>query len=88
MKPHPSDPNKTLLVTLTHINPGGSVDNKAGAMMMNMLAANSPVSFIRRVEVAAKRSMEPVPSQDPSLADMNQGGDTCHLDRFFSATVV
>jgi hypothetical protein len=58
MRPHPDDPRKTVLVTLTHINPGGSIDSKAGAAMLNMLTATGPVQFLRRVEAAARKGME------------------------------
>lgn len=57
MRAHPTDPNKTLLTTLTHINPGGCVDTKAGAAMINMITATSPVLFHRKVEVAARKAM-------------------------------
>ncbi|EWM21685.1 hypothetical protein Naga_101376g1 [Nannochloropsis gaditana] len=58
MRPHPSDPNKTLLVTLTHINPGGSIDSKAGALMVNKLSSTSPVSFVRKIEFAARKGWD------------------------------
>ncbi len=58
MRPHPDDPRKTVLVTVTHINPGGSIDSKAGAAMLNMLTATGPVQFLRRVEAAARKGME------------------------------
>lgn len=58
MRPHPHDPRKTVLTTLTHINPGGAVDSKAGAAMLNMLTATGPVQFVRRVEAAARKGME------------------------------
>jgi hypothetical protein len=83
MRPHPTDPNKTLLVTLTHINPGGCVDTKAGAMMMNMITATSPVNFIRKVETAARKSLVP---DGPMDEWQPWHGD--HLDQFLSSTVV
>lgn len=58
MRPHPQDPRKTVLTTLTHINPGGSIDSKAGAAMLNMLTATGPVQFLRRVEAAARKGMK------------------------------
>lgn len=57
MRPHPTEPNKTMLITLTHINPGGCVDSKAGAMMVNMITSTSPVNFIRKIETAARKGL-------------------------------
>lgn len=69
MRPHTADPRKTELVTLTHVNPGGCVDSKAGAFILNSLSANSPVQFIKRVEQAAQKSLE----KSKSSRDLGEG---------------
>mmetsp|Transcript_13522 Transcript_13522/g.27626 ORF Transcript_13522/g.27626 Transcript_13522/m.27626 type:complete len:297 (+) Transcript_13522:1251-2141(+) len=54
MKPVRGDPDKTEFTLITHINPGGIVDNAIGAAITNKLSATSPVDFIRKLEIAAQ----------------------------------
>ncbi|CAN0154647.1 unnamed protein product, partial [Phaeothamnion confervicola] len=58
MRPLPSDSSKTEFLSLTHLNPGGAAESRAGAMLVNNLAVNGPVTFVRRLEVAAQRLLE------------------------------
>mmetsp|Transcript_38156 Transcript_38156/g.49226 ORF Transcript_38156/g.49226 Transcript_38156/m.49226 type:complete len:359 (+) Transcript_38156:217-1293(+) len=58
MRPNADDPeNKTDFYSVTHVNPGGICDSKPFAMVMNALCANAPVSFIRKLEVAANKDV-------------------------------
>ena len=54
IRPIKGEPEKTFLTLITHINPGGVVDNAIGAAITNKLTATSPVAFIRKLEKAAK----------------------------------
>jgi len=55
MEPVAGDPSSTKLTLITHINPGGIVDNAVGAVIMNKLTATSPVEFIKKLEVASQK---------------------------------
>lgn len=55
MRRNPSDPTKTDIISLTHINPGGIVDTPAGAQIMNWLAASAPMKLLKGLESAAQR---------------------------------
>lgn len=57
MRPVPGDPSRTEFLMITHVNPGGAAETRAGAMLVNSLCASSPVNFIRRLEVAAQKLM-------------------------------
>eukprot|EP00752_Nemacystus_decipiens_P004825 g4391.t1 len=57
MRPVPGDPSRTEFLMVTHVNPGGAAETRAGAMLVNSLCASSPVNFIRRLEVAAQKLM-------------------------------
>ncbi|CAM9641007.1 unnamed protein product, partial [Ectocarpus sp. 4 AP-2014] len=57
MRPVPGDPSRTEFLMVTHVNPGGAAETRAGAMLVNSLCTSSPVTFIRRLEVAAKKLM-------------------------------
>lgn len=101
MRPHPTEPGKTLLVTLTHVNPGGCVDTKAGAAMINMITATSPVLFHRKVEVAARKAMgedasrhhhhhhhQDQPASPDDAAPLFGGSRLQTLEHFMTSTVV
>jgi hypothetical protein len=53
LRPHPSDPSKTELTLLTHVNPGGLANTQFGAMVTNRLSAESPRQFIRKFNEVA-----------------------------------
>ncbi|CAM9464519.1 unnamed protein product [Choristocarpus tenellus] len=55
MRPVPGDPTKTEFLMVTHVNPGGAAETRAGALLVNSLCASSPVNFICRLEAAAQR---------------------------------
>lgn len=57
MRPVPGDPSRTEFLMVTHVNPGGAAQTRAGAMLVNSLCTSSPVNFIRRLEAAAQRLM-------------------------------
>lgn len=57
MRPIPGDPSRTEFLMVTHVNPGGAAETRAGAMLVNSLCASSPVNFIRRLESAAVKLM-------------------------------
>ena len=56
IRPVKGQPDKTFLTLITHINPGGIVDNAIGAAITNKMTATSPVEFIRKLEAAARSS--------------------------------
>ncbi|CAM9580532.1 unnamed protein product [Chrysoparadoxa australica] len=55
MRPVPGDPNKTEFITITQLNPGGAADSRAGAMLVNNIAASGPVSLVKKLEASAQR---------------------------------
>lgn len=59
MRPNPKDPAKTDFISVTHINPGGIVDSKLGAKIVNKLCAKAPVNLLVALEKAA--NSPPVP---------------------------
>lgn len=61
---------------VTHVNPGGAAETRAGAMLVNSLCASSPVNFIRRLEVAAQKLMHEL--QDS--AHVVKHGDGARVD--------
>ncbi|CAM9323176.1 unnamed protein product [Discosporangium mesarthrocarpum] len=80
MRPVPGDPSKTEFLMVTHVNPGGAAESRAGAMLVNSLCASSPVSFICRLEAAAQRLARELgprrgPQQGPVLEEGARAGD-------------
>eukprot|EP00903_Cladosiphon_okamuranus_P019594 g18021.t1 len=67
MRPVPGDPSRTEFLMVTHVNPGGAAETRAGAMLVNSLCASSPVTFIRRLEVAAQKLMLELQQQQQQL---------------------
>ena len=56
LTPPGADQQLTEITTITSIDPGGGAANSpAGARIMNKLAANAPIFFIRRLEAAAQK---------------------------------
>ncbi|CAM9703475.1 unnamed protein product, partial [Sphacelaria rigidula] len=55
MRPVPGNPSQTEFMMVTHVNPGGAGETRAGAMLVNKLCTSSPVNFIRRLEVSAQK---------------------------------
>lgn len=53
---------------VTHVNPGGAAESRAGAMLVNSLCASSPVNFIRRLEVAAQKLMHELQAESAAVA--------------------
>lgn len=53
LSPMPSDPKKTRLTLLTHVNPGGLANTQFGAMVTNKLSAESPRQFIKKFNEVA-----------------------------------
>lgn len=62
MRRNPMDPTKTDFVSVTHINPGGIVDSKMGAKIVNALCAKAPVKLLISLERAA--NCAPVSKQE------------------------
>lgn len=73
MRPVPGDPSSTEFLMVTHVNPGGAAETRAGAMLVNSLCASSPVNFIRRLEVAAQKLM--LELQESAAEDASVTGD-------------
>jgi len=59
MKPVKGHPEKTALTLITHVNPGGIVDNPIGAALINTLTSKKPVEYIEKLEAAARKTMRP-----------------------------
>ncbi len=59
MRPAPSDPSKTELTLLTHVNPGGLANTQFGAMVTNRLSAESPRLFIKKFNEVASGVITP-----------------------------
>jgi len=58
MEPVEGQPSQTRFTMITHVNPGGVVDNPLCAKIMNRLSASAPIEFVQKLEVAADcRSM-------------------------------
>ncbi|CAN0437776.1 unnamed protein product, partial [Ectocarpus sp. 12 AP-2014] len=76
MRPVPGDPSRTEFLMVTHVNPGGAAETRAGAMLVNSLCTSSPVTFIRRLEVAAKKLMLELQQQQKRAPHGAVGGDT------------
>ncbi|CAM9946626.1 unnamed protein product, partial [Ectocarpus sp. 8 AP-2014] len=76
MRPVPGDPSRTEFLMVTHVNPGGAAETRAGAMLVNSLCTSSPVTFIRRLEVAAKKLMLELQQQQKRAPHEAVGGDT------------
>ncbi|CAN0063956.1 unnamed protein product [Laminaria digitata] len=72
MRPVPGDPSRTEFLMVTHVNPGGAAETRAGAMLVNSLCASSPVTFIQRLEVAAQKLM--LELQESSAHDASKVG--------------
>ena len=49
------EPNQTRFTMITHVNPGGVVDNPLCAKIMNRLSASAPIDFVQKLEAAANR---------------------------------
>mmetsp|Transcript_12213 Transcript_12213/g.17715 ORF Transcript_12213/g.17715 Transcript_12213/m.17715 type:complete len:261 (-) Transcript_12213:328-1110(-) len=49
------DPEETDFMVVSHVNPGGIADTSLGSKVINLLCANSPVTFINSLEAAANR---------------------------------
>eukprot|EP00287_Rhodomonas_sp_CCMP768_P003220 CAMPEP_0196721156 /NCGR_PEP_ID=MMETSP1091-20130531/3811_1 /TAXON_ID=302021 /ORGANISM="Rhodomonas sp., Strain CCMP768" /LENGTH=64 /DNA_ID=CAMNT_0042062573 /DNA_START=33 /DNA_END=227 /DNA_ORIENTATION=- len=56
MRPVQGDPSRTHFTTVGHINPGGAADTPLGAQLANKICIHGPVSFVRRLELAAQKS--------------------------------
>ena len=56
MEPIKGEPDKCMFTMITHVNPGGVVDNPVGAKILNALAASAPVEFVSKLEEAANRN--------------------------------
>eukprot|EP00188_Purpureofilum_apyrenoidigerum_P002077 Plantae.Rhodophyta-Purpureofilum_apyrenoidigerum.ctg22373.p1 GENE.Plantae.Rhodophyta-Purpureofilum_apyrenoidigerum.ctg22373~~Plantae.Rhodophyta-Purpureofilum_apyrenoidigerum.ctg22373.p1 ORF type:complete len:284 (+),score=61.83 Plantae.Rhodophyta-Purpureofilum_apyrenoidigerum.ctg22373:53-853(+) len=56
MKVRKDDPNKTDFMVITHVNPGGIADTALGSKVVNMLCANSPITFINSLQNAVHRT--------------------------------
>lgn len=76
MRPMPGDPSRTEFLMITHVNPGGAAETRAGAMLVNSLCASSPVNFIRRLEVAAQKLMR----------ELQEGGESVQVPKVGEAT--
>eukprot|EP00903_Cladosiphon_okamuranus_P007169 g6961.t1 len=61
MRPNSDDPAKTDFISVTHINPGGIVDSKLGAKIVNRLCAKAPVNLLVALEHAANSPPVPKP---------------------------
>lgn len=59
MRPNREDPSKTDFISVTHINPGGIVDNKLGATLANSLCAKAPVDMLTSLEKSANSPAVP-----------------------------
>lgn len=59
MKPVKGHPRKTELTVITHVNPGGIVDNPIGAAAINRLTSRSPIEYIEKLEAAARKTNGP-----------------------------
>ncbi|CAM9371294.1 unnamed protein product [Scytosiphon promiscuus] len=77
MRPVPGDPSRTEFLMVTHVNPGGAAETRAGAMLVNSLCASSPVNFIRRLEVAAQKLM--LELQQQQQQQLQQGPPFAHV---------
>jgi hypothetical protein len=51
--PHGKD--KSKLIQVAHVNPGGGADTKAAAWIINKLCGVGPPTFIRKLEKAAQK---------------------------------
>ena len=66
MQPIQGEPDKCMFTMITHVNPGGVVDNPVGAKIVNALAANAPVEFVTKLEAAASQETVPVAFHNPT----------------------
>lgn len=73
MRAVPGDPSRTEFLMVTHVNPGGAAQTRAGAMLVNSLCTSSPVSFIRRLEAAGQKLMRELAEAEAEVAA--GGGD-------------
>lgn len=71
MRPNRDDPTKTDFVSVTHINPGGIVDSKLGAKIVNRLCAKAPVNLLVALTRAA--NSPPVPKAAAKRAARVEG---------------
>lgn len=85
MRPVPGDPSRTEFLMVTHVNPGGAAETRAGAMLVNSLCASSPVNFIRRLEVAAQNLMHEL--QDAAHAADQRQGEVAGMEEGFAYSV-
>jgi hypothetical protein len=57
LEPHGDDGKQTKLTQIAHINPGGGADTAAIAWLINKVCAVGPPSFVRKLEVAARKTV-------------------------------
>ena len=57
IEPYGPGGNQTRFTQIAHINPGGGADTTAVAWLINKLCAFGPPTFIRKLEIAAQKSV-------------------------------
>jgi len=58
MRRDPKDPNKTAFTTITQVNPGGIAGSAGAAKIVNSLSTQGPITFVKKVELAAQQTMK------------------------------